>query len=101
MTREITSHRKYLQSLFDHIEAKGYTIECECEGEEITKDDALYQVDEAVIYIIDKDGHSLGWIHWTFWNDWDESISDYTLELENILGLDKFIDRQTKIAEVR
>ena len=85
-------HKEYLKRLFNHIESKGYTIECECEGEDITKDDALTQVDEAVIYIIDKDGHSLGWIHWTYWNDWDESIADYTLELEKILELDKFID---------
>jgi hypothetical protein len=96
MTREITSHKKYLQSLLHHIDDKGYTVECECEGEEITPFEAMHDVDETIIYIIDKDGHSLGWIHFSFWNDWDESISDYTLELENILELDKFIDSQTK-----
>jgi len=89
------THQKYLKELFKLIEGKGYTIECECEGEEITKDEALTQVDETAIYVIDKDGHSLGWIYWTFWNDWDESISDYTLELEKLLNLDDFINRYT------
>jgi len=89
------THKKYLKELFKLIEGKGYTIECECEHEPITKDEALTQVDECVIYVIDKDGHSLGWIYWTFWNDWDESISDYTLELEKILNLDDFINRYT------
>ena len=89
------THQKYLKELFKFIEGKGYTIECECEGEEITKDEALTQVDETAIYVIDKDGHSLGWIYFLFWNDWDESISDYTLELEKILGLDDFINRYT------
>ena len=89
------THKKYLKELFKFIEGKGYTIECECEGEEITKDEALTQVDETAIYVIDKDGHSLGWIYFLFWNDWDESISDYTLELEKILGLDDFINRYT------
>jgi len=89
------THRQYLKELFKLIEGKGYTIECECEGEEITKDEALTQVDETAIYVIDKDGHSLGWIYFLFWNDWDESISDYTLELEKILGLDDFINRYT------
>jgi len=89
------THRQYLKELFKLIEGKGYTIECECEHEPITKDEALTQVDDAVIYVIDKDGHSLGWIYWTFWNDWDESISDYTLELEKILNLDDFINRYT------
>ena len=27
-------HTEYLKRLFNHIESKGYTIECECEGEE-------------------------------------------------------------------
>jgi len=89
------THKQYLKELFKLIEGKGYTIECECEGEEITKDEALTQVDETAIYVIDKDGHSLGWIYWTFWNDWDESISDYTLELEKLLNLDDFINRYT------
>ena len=89
------THKKYLKELFKLIEGKGYTIECECEGEEITKHEALTQVDETAIYVIDKDGHSLGWIYFLFWNDWDESISDYTLELEKILGLDDFIHRYT------
>jgi hypothetical protein len=89
------THQKYLKELFKLIEGKGYTIECECEGEEITKDEALTQVDETVIYVIDKDGHSLGWIYFLFWNDWDESISDYTLELEKILNLDGFIKSYT------
>ena len=89
-------HTEYLKRLFNHIESKGYIIECECEGEEITKDEALTQVDDAHIYIIDKDNHSLGWIYWTYWNDWDESISDYTLELEKILGLDQFIEWNVK-----
>jgi hypothetical protein len=31
------THQKYLKELFKFIEGKGYTIECECEGEEITK----------------------------------------------------------------
>jgi hypothetical protein len=85
------THQKYLKELFKLIEGKGYTIECECEGEEITKDEALTQVDETAIYVIDKDGHSLGWIYFLFWNDWDESISDYTLDLDKILNLDGFI----------
>jgi|TARA_R100001460_G_scaffold91954_1_gene133828 hypothetical protein len=89
------THRQYLKELFKLIESKGYKIECECEGMEITKDEALTQVDETAIYVIDKNGHSLGWIYWTFWNNWDESISDYTLELEKILKLDKFIDTIT------
>ena len=89
------THKQYLKELFKLIEGKGYTIECECEGEEITKDEALTQVDETVIYVIDKDGHSLGWIYFLFWNDWDESISDYTLELEKILNLDGFIKSYT------
>jgi len=89
------THQQYLKELFKLIEGKGYTIECECEGEEITKDEALTQVDETAIYVIDKDGHNLGWIYWTFWNDWDESISDYTLELEKLLNLDDFINRYT------
>jgi hypothetical protein len=89
------THQKYLKELFKLIEGKGYTIECECEGEEITKDEALTQVDETAIYVIDKDGHSLGWIYFLFWNDWDESISDYTLELEKILNLDGFIKSYT------
>ena len=89
------THKQYLKELFKLIEGKGYTIECECEGEEITKDEALTQVDETAIYVIDKDGHSLWGIYWTFWNDWDESISDYTLELEKLLNLDDFINRYT------
>lgn len=89
------THRKYLKELFKFIEGKGYTIKCECEGEEITQDEALTQVDETAIYVIDKDGHCLGWIYFLFWNDWDESISDYTLELEKILNLDDFINRYT------
>ena len=90
------THRQYLKELFKLIEGKGYTVDCECEGEGITKDEALTQVDDAHIYIIDKDGYSLGWIYWTFWNDWDESISDYTLELEKILKLDEFIEWNVK-----
>ena len=62
------THQKYLKELFKFIEGKGYTIECECEGEGITKDEALTQVDETAIYVIDKDGHSLGWIYFLFWN---------------------------------
>ena len=89
------THKQYLKELFKLIEGKGYTIECECEHEPITKDEALTQVDECVIYVIDKEGYSNGWIYWTFWNDWDESISDYTLELEKILNLDDFINRYT------
>ena len=89
-------HTKYLKRLFNYIESKGYTIDCECEGEGITQHEALTQVDDAVIYVIDKDGHSLGWIYWTYWNDWDESISDYTLELEKILKLDEFIEWNVK-----
>ena len=89
-------HTKYLKRLFNHIESKGYTIDCECEGEGITQHEALTQVDDAHIYIIDKDGYSLGWIYWTYWNDWDESISDYTLELEKILKLDEFIEWNVK-----
>ena len=85
-------HIEYLKRLFNYIESKGYTVDCECEGEGITKDEALTQVDETAIYVIDKDGYSLGWIYWTYWNDWDESISDYTLELEKILKLDEFIE---------
>ena len=88
-------HTEYLKRLFNHIESKGYTIECECEGEGITKDEALTQVDDAHIYIIDKDNHSLGWIYWTYWNDWDESISDYTIELDKILNLEGFIKSYT------
>ena len=88
-------HKKYLNKLFNHIEKSGYTFECECEGEEITKDEALTQVDHTHIYIIDKDGHSLGWIYWTFWNDWDESISDYTLDFDKILDLDNWISKTT------
>ena len=88
-------HTEYLKRLFNHIESKGYIIECECEGEEITKDEALTQVDETAIYVIDKDGHCLGWIYFLFWNDWDESISDYTLELDTILNLDGFIKSYT------
>jgi predicted RNA-binding protein with EMAP domain len=92
----LMNHKKYLQSLLHHIDDKGYKIECECEGEEITPYEAMHDVDEVVINIIDKDGHSLGWVHFAFYNDWDESIGDYTLELENILELDKFIDSQIK-----
>jgi len=89
-------HTEYLKRLFNHIESKGYTVDCECEGEGITQHEALTQVDDAHIYIIDKDGYSLGWIYWTYWNDWDESISDYTLELEKILKLDEFIEWNVK-----
>lgn len=89
------THKQYLKELFKLIEDKGYTIECECEHEPITKDEALTQVDECVIYVMNKKGYSQGWIHWTFWNDWDESISDYTLELDTILNLDDFINRYT------
>ena len=89
------THKQYLKELFKLIEGKGYTIECECEHEPITKDEALTQVDECVIYVMNKKGYSQGWIYWTFWNDWDESISDYTLELEKILNLDDFINRYT------
>lgn len=89
-------HTKYLKRLFNYIESKGYTVDCECEGEGITQHEALTQVDDAHIYIIDRDGYSLGWIYWTYWNDWDESISDYTLELEKILKLDEFIEWNIK-----
>ena len=90
------THRQYLKKLFKLIEGKGYTIECECEHEPITKDDVLnHQVDDATIYILDKDRLDIGWIYWTFWNDWDESISDYTSELDKILNLDDFINRYT------
>ena len=89
-------HTKYLKRLFNYIESKGYTVDCECEGEGITQHEALTQVDDAHIYIIDKDGYSLGWIYWTYWNEWDESISDYTLELEKILKLDEFIEWNVK-----
>jgi len=89
-------HTEYLKRLFNHIESKGYTVDCECEGEGITQNEALTQVNDAHIYIIDKDGYSLGWIYWTYWNDWDESISDYTLELEKILKLDQFIEWNVK-----
>ena len=89
-------HIEYLKRLFNYIESKGYTVDCECEGEGITQDVALTQDDDAHIYIIDKDGYSLGWIYWTYWNDWDESINDYTLELEKILKLDEFIEWNVK-----
>jgi hypothetical protein len=92
----MNGHQKYLTKLFNHIEKSGYTFECECEGEEITKDEALTQVDDTHIYIIDKNEHSLGWIYWTFWNDWDESISDYTLDFDKILDLDNWISKTIK-----
>ena len=85
-------HKKYLNKLFAHIESSGYKFECECEQEPITKYEALEQVDDCVIYVINKKGDSEGWIHFTFWNDWDESISDYTLKLDKILDLDNWIE---------
>jgi hypothetical protein len=85
------THRQYLKELFKLIEGKGYTVDIECEGEEITKEEALTQVDECVIYVIDKEGNSNGWIHWTFWNDWDESIVDYTIKLDDLINLDSFM----------
>lgn len=91
------THKQYLKELIKLIESKGYTVDIECEGEPITQHEALTQVDDAHIYIIDKDGYSLGWIYWTYWNDWDESISDYTLELDKILNLDGFIKSYTYI----
>ena len=90
------THKKYIKELFKLIEGKGYKIECECEHEPITKDDVLnHQVDDATIYILDRDDIDIGCIEWTFWNDWDESISDYTLELDKIINLDDFIKRHT------
>jgi|13_taG_2_1085334.scaffolds.fasta_scaffold80163_2 hypothetical protein len=85
------THRQYLKELFKLIESKSYTVDIECEGEPITKDEALTQVDECVIYVIDKEGYSNGWIHWTFWNDWDESIVDYTVKLDDLINLDSFM----------
>lgn len=85
------THRQYLKKLFELIEGMGYTVDIECEGEPITKDEALTQVDECVIYVIDKEGNSNGWIHWTFWNDWDESIVDYTVKLDDLINLDTFM----------
>tara|TARA_R100000935_G_scaffold24379_2_gene43894 strand:+ start:87 stop:377 length:291 start_codon:yes stop_codon:yes gene_type:complete len=95
------NHKKYLQSLLHLIDDKGYTVECECEGEEISKNEALNEVDETFINVMNEDGDSEGWIHFTFYNDWDESISDYTLGLEDILGLNKFIDSHVKSEGVR
>jgi hypothetical protein len=90
------NHKRYAKELFKLIEGKGYTIECECEHEPITKDEVLkHEVDDATIYILDRDKIDIGCIEWTFWNDWDESISDYTSELDWILGLDGFIKRFT------
>jgi len=90
------THKKYIKELFKLIEGKGYKIECESEHEPITKDDVLnHQVDDATIYILDRDNIDIGCIEWTFWNDWDESISDYTLELDKIINLNDFIKRYT------
>jgi len=90
------NHKNYAKELFKLIEGKGYIIECESEHEPISKDDVLkHQVDDATIYILDKDKIDIGWIYWTFWNDWDESISDYTSDLDKILNLDGFIKNYT------
>jgi len=95
MERNLNRHRTYMRKLFKLIESKGYTIECECEDFEITKDEAIYQVDDAVIYVMDKEGYSKGWILFSFWNDWDESISDYIASLDETIGLDNFIKTET------
>jgi len=86
-------HKNYIHALMCHIEDKGYTFECETEGEDITPYEAVHYVDEAILNIF-KDGVYKGWILFAYYNDWNESIGDYTIELDNLIGLDKFIDSQ-------
>tara|TARA_R110002073_G_scaffold299925_1_gene467069 strand:- start:505 stop:813 length:309 start_codon:yes stop_codon:yes gene_type:complete len=93
------NHEQYATKLFKHIFDKGFAVRCYTEGERISYKDIINeQVEEAEILIINKteldaEGYKIeeGFIHWIGCNDWDESISDYTLELDDTLGLDKFM----------
>jgi len=95
----ITSrHSQYAKKLFQYIKEKDCYTKCSCWGEKIPD---YYITDEEVeegtieIYS-NKDDKYLGSIAWMFYNDWYESIADYSLNLEDSIQLDTFINNITK-----
>tara|TARA_R110001632_G_scaffold28705_8_gene76423 strand:- start:13398 stop:13718 length:321 start_codon:yes stop_codon:yes gene_type:complete len=93
--------RSFAKGLLSLIVDNGYKFELECEGEELldpTSDisagvDMMFEVDECTIYVLDKDGEASGWVWWMNCNDWDESISDYTMNLETKLNILEWSDK--------
>jgi Zn-dependent oligopeptidase len=88
------NHKQYAKKLFSHVLSKGYAIKCYSDDwDRICSTDIINQeVEAGFIEIYSKVNKKyLGCINWIGCNDWDESISDYTLELDDILGLDNFI----------
>lgn len=45
----------------------------------------LFNLDDSVVYVYDKDKNDIGWILFVFGNDGWDCISDYTVTLENFL----------------
>lgn len=48
--------------------------------------DAIFDLDDAYITILDDTGESVGWVYFVFGNDGYDCISDYTTTLETFLA---------------
>ena len=91
------THKQYATNLFNLIKQKGYTTLCfsEC-GDEVSEHEIIKGwVEYADINIMNSDNKSIGFITWISDYYWDDSINDYSCNLDDILGLDAFIKYQT------
>ncbi len=92
--------KAYARRLLSLIVEKGYSFELECDGEELLDPtsnvddgaDMMFEVDECTLYVLGKGGEAVGWIWWLNCNNWDESISDYTVSLDKTLNLSEWSD---------
>ena len=91
------THKQYATNLFNLIKQKGYTTLCfsEC-GDKVSENDIIKMgVEYADINIMNSDNKSIGFITWISDYYADDSINDYSCNLDDILGLDAFIKYQT------
>ena len=91
----MNEHKKYVENAIKIIIEKGYFISV-FDTEEIVNLPSndinnvladLFHVDEEYLYIYDKDNLNirLGWVHLIYVNDPDESIADYTMNLDEVM----------------
>lgn len=91
--RRVRMELTIVDALIEAAKLSGYKLEVVAGGESDEYGDgepydvktALFDLDDAYVYVLDSEGEDLGWIRLVFGNGGDDLISNYSITLDDFL----------------